>query len=64
MLSGRLGFELVQKAVTAGVPVVAAVSAPSSLALDVAARFGVTAVAFAREGRASVYTHPARVATA
>jgi FdhD protein len=64
MLSGRLGFELVLKAATAGVPVVAAVSAPSSLALDVAARFGVTAVAFAREGRASVYTHPARVATA
>lgn len=62
MLSGRLGFELVLKAATAGVPLVVAVSAPSSLALDVAERCGVTAVAFAREGRASVYTHPRRVA--
>ena len=62
MLSGRLGFELVLKAATAGVPLVAAVSAPSSLALDVAARFGVTAAAFVRQGRASVYTHPGRIA--
>ena len=61
MLSGRLGFELVHKAVIAGIPIVAAVSAPSSLAIDVAERFGVTAVGFVREGRMTVYSHPARI---
>lgn len=61
LVSGRLGFELVHKAARAGVPIIAAVSAPSSLALELAERAGVTAVAFVRNGRASVYTHAARV---
>lgn len=64
MLSGRIGFELVQKAVVAGVTVLAAVSAPSSLALDTARRFGLTVVGFLREGRFNVYTGANRVDTA
>ena len=61
LVSGRAGFEIVQKAAVAGVPVVAALSAPSSLATDLADRLGVTLVAFLRPPRASVYTHPRRI---
>jgi FdhD protein len=57
MLSGRLGFELVHKAVMAGIPIVAAVSAPTTLAIDVAERFGVAACGFVRDGRVNVYSH-------
>jgi FdhD protein len=60
-VSGRLSFELVQKAAVAGVPIVCAVSAPSSLAVSAAERFGQTVVGFVREGRCNVYTHPERV---
>lgn len=60
-VSGRLSFELVQKTVVAGVPVVVAVSAPSSLAVSVAERFGVTLCAFTRGDRFNVYTHPHRI---
>ncbi len=60
-VSGRAGFEIVQKAAVARIPLVAAVSAPSSLAIDLADRLGVTLVAFLRPPRASVYTHPWRV---
>lgn len=61
-LSGRAGYELVQKAVMLGVPVVASVSAPSSLAIELAERFGLALVGFVRENRANIYAHGWRIA--
>jgi FdhD protein len=61
MVSGRVSFEIVQKAAVAGIPIVCAVSAPSSLAVDAANRFGQTLVGFVRGDRANVYTHFERV---
>lgn len=61
MVSGRLSFELVQKAALAGIAVLCAVSAPSSLAISAADRFGLTLVGFVREHRLTVFTHPSRV---
>ncbi|MBZ5560067.1 MAG: formate dehydrogenase accessory sulfurtransferase FdhD, partial [Acidobacteriia bacterium] len=52
---------IVQKAVLAGIPIVAAVSAPSSLAIDLATDFSVTLVGFVRGGSFNIYTHDARV---
>jgi 2',3'-cyclic-nucleotide 2'-phosphodiesterase (5'-nucleotidase family) len=62
-VSGRLSFEIVQKAAVAGIPIVSAVSAPSSLAVEAGDRFAMTLVGFVREGRLNVYTHPERVAS-
>lgn len=61
LVSGRASFELTQKAVMAGIPVLAAVSAPSSLAVDLASQSGLTLVAFLRGKSMNVYTRPDRV---
>jgi FdhD protein len=61
LVSGRAGFELVQKAAVAGVPILAAISAPSDLAVEAAARLGVTLVGFLRADGFNVYARPDRV---
>ncbi len=61
MVSGRTSFEILQKAIAAGVPVVCAVSAPSSLAVALAERFNVTLVGFLRGASMNVYAHRERV---
>jgi FdhD protein len=61
MVSGRLSFEIVQKAAVAGIPIVCAVSAPSSLAVDTGRRFGMTLVGFLRGSRFNIYTNAERI---
>lgn len=61
LVSGRASFELTQKSIMAGIPVLAAVSAPSSLAVDLASQAGLTLVAFLRGESMNVYTRPDRV---
>jgi FdhD protein len=60
-VSGRTSFEIVQKAIIAGIPLVAAVSAPSTLAVDLAQECGVTLVGFIRGDNFNIYAHPQRV---
>ena len=63
-VSGRLSFELVQRAAVAGCPILVAVGAPSTLAVATAARFGLTLVGFLRGERFNVYSAPERIARA
>jgi FdhD protein len=60
-VSGRISFEIVQKAAMAGIPIIVAVSAPSNLAVDTAEKVGMTLVGFARGDSFNIYSHPDRI---
>jgi FdhD protein len=61
LLSGRISFEMALKAIRAGIPILAAVSAPTTMALELARELNLTLVGFVREGRVNIYTNPERI---
>lgn len=61
LVSGRIGFELVQKSAIAGIPILAAVGAPSSLAVSLAEQMGITLIGFLKAEHYNIYTHPERI---
>jgi FdhD protein len=61
LVSGRVSFEIMQKALAAGIPLVAAIGAPSSLAVEMAQENGQTLVGFLKADRMNLYSHPSRV---
>jgi FdhD protein len=61
LLSGRISFEMALKTIRAGIPILAAVSAPTSMALNLAQEFSLTLVGFVRNRRLNIYTHPHRL---
>jgi len=62
LCSGRLSYEMVTKTIRAHVPILASVSTPTALAVEIADRFNLTVVGYLRGGRMTVYTHPERIA--
>ncbi len=62
LLSGRISFEMALRAARAGIPILAAVSAPTSMALNLAKALNLTLAGFARGRRLNIYTHPQRIA--
>jgi FdhD protein len=64
LVSGRASYELLQKCRVAGVSIFCAISAPSTLAVELATRFGITLVAFLRDNRFNIYSHPERIGLA
>ena len=61
VVSGRTSYEIIQKALLAGIPCIAAISAPSSLAIELADQAGITLIGFLRDHTMNVYTHPERI---
>jgi FdhD protein len=61
LLSGRISFEMALKAIRAGIPILAAVSAPTTMAIELARELNLTLVGFVRGERLNIYTHPQRL---
>ncbi len=61
LVSGRISYEIVSKSFVAGIPFLAAVSAPSSMAVEMSEKFGITLMAFCREDKLTVYSHTDRM---